>query len=76
MAGLGLLAYVNTSKYADYLLLYRSENIFERNGSRSAVPPSASGAAMWPRCSSLCTGGCRPCILTTPGLQLDDTIMR
>lgn len=32
MAGPGLLAYVVTSKYADYLPLYRLENIFERNG--------------------------------------------
>jgi transposase len=32
MAGPGLLAYVLTSKYADYLPLYRLQNIFERNG--------------------------------------------
>src|SRR6185437_6574834 len=32
MAGPGLLAYVVTSKFADYLPLYRLENIFERNG--------------------------------------------
>ena len=32
MAGPGLLAYVITSKFADYLPLYRLENIFERNG--------------------------------------------
>jgi transposase len=32
MAGPGLLAYVITSKYADYLPLYRLENIFQRNG--------------------------------------------
>jgi transposase len=32
MAGPGLLAYVATSKYADYLPLYRLEAIFERNG--------------------------------------------
>jgi len=32
MAGPGLLAYVVTSKYADYLPLYRLEGIFERNG--------------------------------------------
>jgi transposase len=32
MAGPGLLAYVVTSKYADYLPLYRLESIFERNG--------------------------------------------
>jgi len=32
MAGPGLLAYVVTSKYADYLPLYRLENIFARNG--------------------------------------------
>jgi transposase len=32
MAGPGLLAYVITSKYADYLPLYRLESIFERNG--------------------------------------------
>src|SRR6266436_2793986 len=32
MAGPGLLAYVVTSKYADYLPLYRLENIFQRNG--------------------------------------------
>jgi transposase len=32
MAGPGLLAYVVTSKYADYLPLYRLEAIFQRNG--------------------------------------------
>jgi transposase len=32
LAGPGLLAYVITSKYADYLPLYRLEAIFERNG--------------------------------------------
>jgi transposase len=32
MAGPGLLAYVITSKYADYLPLYRLEAIFSRNG--------------------------------------------
>jgi transposase len=32
MAGPGLLAYVVTSKFADYLPLYRLQNIFERNG--------------------------------------------
>jgi len=32
MAGPGLLAYVVTSKYADYLPLYRLEGIFQRNG--------------------------------------------
>ena len=32
MAGPGLLAYVVTSKYGDYLPLYRLQNIFERNG--------------------------------------------
>ena len=32
MAGPGLLAYVVTSKYSDYLPLYRLEAIFERNG--------------------------------------------
>ena len=32
MAGPGLLAYVVTSKYADYLPLYRLESIFARNG--------------------------------------------
>ena len=32
MAGPGLLAFVVTSKYADYLPLYRLESIFSRNG--------------------------------------------
>jgi hypothetical protein len=32
MAGPGLLGYVITSKYADYLPLYRLESIFARNG--------------------------------------------
>jgi len=32
MAGPGLLAYVITSKFADYLPLYRLQNIFARNG--------------------------------------------
>ena len=32
MPGPGLLAYIATSKYADFLPLYRLEGIFERNG--------------------------------------------
>ncbi len=32
MAGPGLLAYIATAKYADYLPLYRLENIFARSG--------------------------------------------
>ena len=32
LAGPGLLAYVVTAKYADYLPLYRLESIFQRNG--------------------------------------------
>ena len=32
LAGPGLLAYIVTSKFADYLPLYRLEGIFERNG--------------------------------------------
>lgn len=32
MAGPGLLAYIVTSKFADYLPLYRMEDIFERQG--------------------------------------------
>lgn len=32
MAGPGLLAYVITAKFADYLPLYRLQNIFSRNG--------------------------------------------
>ena len=32
MAGPGLLAYIVTSKYSDYLPLYRLEDIFERQG--------------------------------------------
>jgi len=32
MAGPGLLAYVVTSKFSDYLPLYRLQNIFQRNG--------------------------------------------
>jgi transposase len=32
LAGPGLLAYVVTSKFSDYLPLYRLESIFERNG--------------------------------------------
>jgi len=32
MAGPGLLAYVVTSKFSDFLPLYRLENIFQRNG--------------------------------------------
>ena len=32
MAGPGLLAYIVTAKFADYLPLYRLESIFERNG--------------------------------------------
>lgn len=45
MAGPGLLAYVVTSKYADYLPLYRLENIFQRNG----LEISRSTQCLWCR---------------------------
>ena len=45
MAGPGLLAYVVTSKFADYLPLYRLENIFERNG----LEISRSTQCLWCR---------------------------
>lgn len=48
MAGPGLLAYVVTSKFSDYLPLYRLENIFARNGfeiSRSTMCVWASDVA-------------------------------
>ena len=32
LAGPGLLAYIVTSKYTDYLPLYRLEDVFERQG--------------------------------------------
>lgn len=45
MAGPGLLAYIVTSKYADYLPLYRLENIFARNG----LEISRSTQSVWCR---------------------------
>ena len=58
MAGPGLLAYVITSKYADYLPLYRLEHIFQRNG----LEISRATQSIWcgdvaEMFSSLCTGG-------------------
>jgi len=45
MAGPGLLAYAVTSKFADYLPLYRLENIFTRNG----LSMSRSTLSVWCR---------------------------
>ncbi|MGB8479734.1 MAG: IS66 family transposase zinc-finger binding domain-containing protein [Acidobacteriaceae bacterium] len=54
MAGPGLLAYIVTSKFSDYLPLYRLEDIFQRQGSRSRGRRSRSGAATWPIWLSRC----------------------
>jgi hypothetical protein len=45
LAGPGLLAFVVTSKYADYLPLFRLENIFERSG----VEIARSTQSLWCR---------------------------
>jgi transposase len=56
MAGPGLLAYIVTSKFSDYLPLYRLEDIFARQGfEKSRALRSQSGAAMWPTLWSRCT---------------------
>jgi len=57
MAGPGLLAYIVTSKFSDYLPLYRLEDIFARQGfeiSRATqsiwcgdVPPGVVGRCLW-----------------------------
>jgi hypothetical protein len=54
MAGPGLLAYIVTSKFSDYLPLYGLEDIFSGKASRSRGPRNRSGAEMWPIWSSRC----------------------
>jgi transposase len=53
MAGPGLLAYIVTSKFADYLPLSAGRHL-QRQGSRSRGRRNRSGAAMWPIWSSRC----------------------
>ncbi|MEA2263904.1 MAG: transposase, partial [Acidobacteriaceae bacterium] len=48
LAGPGLLAHIVTSKFSDYLPLYRLEDIFARQGSRYRGLRNRSGAALWP----------------------------
>jgi len=55
LAGPGLLAYIVTSKFSDYLPLYRLEDIFERQGFEISRPRSRFGVAMWPIWSNRCT---------------------
>jgi len=71
-AGPGLLAYIVTSKFADYLPLYRLEDIFERQGfaiSRATqsvwcgdvadvVDPLYQRLASWGRTGISASGGC------------------
>jgi transposase len=53
MAGPGLLSYIVTSKFSDYLPLYRLEDIFARQGFEiSRATRSRSGAAIWRTWSS------------------------
>ncbi len=46
LAGPGLLSYIVTRKFADYLPLYRLEGIFARQGFEIAARRNRSGAAM------------------------------
>jgi len=55
LAGPGLLAYVVTSKFSDYLPLYRLENIFERSGLTIDRSTMSVWAGTWPTCSSRST---------------------
>ena len=57
LAGPGLLAYIVTSKFADYLPLYRLEDIFARQDSKLRAPRRRSGAGTWPTWSNPCTAG-------------------
>jgi transposase len=50
--GPGLLAYLVTSKFADYLPLYRLEYVFQRQGFEISRACNRPGAEMWPICSS------------------------
>ena len=54
MAGPGLLAYIVTSKFSDYLPLIDWKTS-SREGFEISRPRSQSGAAMWPIWSSRCT---------------------
>jgi transposase len=54
MAGAGLLSYIVTSKFSDYLPLYRLEDIFQRQGFEISRARSRCGAEMWPIWSSRC----------------------
>jgi transposase len=55
LAGPGLLAYIVTSKFGDFLPLYRLGDIVLRDrGSKSRGPRNRSGAVTWPIWSSRC----------------------
>jgi len=56
-AGPGLLAYIVTSKFADYLPLYRLEDIFERQGFAISRAPQSVWCGDVEDWSSHCIGG-------------------
>jgi transposase len=75
MAGPGLLAYIVTSKFADYLPLYRLESIFQRNG----LEISRATQSVW--CGDV-TDLLRPLydlmvrrVLSSHAICTDDTVM-
>lgn len=71
--GVGVLAYLLTSKYCDHLPLYRLEDIFERNGLHIA----RSTQCDWVRSSAELlepiTDELKRQILTSPKIHTDDT---
>jgi transposase len=74
--GVGVLAYVLTSKYCDHLPLYRLEDIFERNGLH--VPRSTQSD--WVRASSELlepiVDELKRQVLESPKIHTDDTSIR
>jgi transposase len=54
LAGPGLLAYIATSKFAEYCLFTDWRMFSLARASRSLAPPNRSGVAIWVICSSRC----------------------
>ena len=75
LAGPGLLAYIVTSKFSDYLPLTGWKTSSRGRDSRFRGPRSRCGAGMWPIWSSPCTSGWPSEVRASHVVATDDTVM-
>ena len=75
MAGPGLLAYIVTSKFAEYLRFIGWKTSSRGRASRSRGPRNRSGAAMWPTWSSRLYQLMAERVRASHVVATDDTIM-